>query len=105
MRDRYESPLCERYASARMQYIFSPDFKFTSWRKMWLYLAEAEKELGLDITDEQLDEIRAHLNDVDYDAAAAYEKRLRHDVMAHLRAFADQCPKAGPILHLGATSC
>ena len=72
---------------------------------MWLYLAEAEKELGLDITDEQLDEIRAHLNDVDYDAAAAYEKRLRHDVMAHLRAFADQCPKAGPILHLGATSC
>ncbi len=105
MRERYESPLCERYASARMQYIFSPDFKFTSWRKMWLYLAEAEKELGLDITDEQLDEIRAHLNDVDYDAAAAYEKRLRHDVMAHLRAFADQCPKAGPILHLGATSC
>ena len=105
MRDRYESPLCERYASARMQYIFSPDFKFTSWRKMWLYLAEAEKELGLDITDEQLDEIRAHLNDVDYDVAAAYEKRLRHDVMAHLRAFADQCPKAGPILHLGATSC
>ena len=105
MRDRYESPLCERYASARMQYIFSPDFKFTSWRKLWLYLAEAEKELGLDITDEQLDEIRAHLNDVDYDAAAAYEKRLRHDVMAHLRAFADQCPKAGPILHLGATSC
>ena len=105
MRDRYESPLCERYASARMQYIFSPDFKFTSWRKMWLYLAEAEKELGLDITDEQLDEIRAHLNDVDYDAAAAYEKRLRHDVMAHLRAFADQCPKAGPTLHLGATSC
>ena len=105
MRDRYESPLCERYASARMQYIFSPDFKFTSWRKMWLYLAETEKELGLDITDEQLDEIRAHLNDVDYDAAAAYEKRLRHDVMAHLRAFADQCPKAGPILHLGATSC
>ena len=105
MRDRYESPLCERYASARMQYIFSPDFKFTSWRKMWLYLAEAEKELGLDITDEQLDEIRAHLNDVDYDAAAGYEKRLRHDVMAHLRAFADQCPKAGPILHLGATSC
>ena len=105
MRDRYESPLCERYASARMQYIFSPDFKFTSWRKMWLYLAEAEKELGLDITDEQLDEIRAHLNDVDYDAAAAYEKCLRHDVMAHLRAFADQCPKAGPILHLGATSC
>ena len=105
MRDRYESPLCERYASARMQYIFSPDFKFTSWRKMWLYLAEAEKELGLDITDEQLDELRAHLNDVDYDAAAAYEKRLRHDVMAHLRAFADQCPKAGPILHLGATSC
>ena len=105
MRDRYESPLCERYASARMQYIFSPDFKFTSWRKMWLYLAEAEKELGLDITDEQLDEIRAHLNDVDYDAAAAYEKRLRHDVMAHLRAFADQCPKAGLILHLGATSC
>ena len=105
MKDRYESPLCERYASARMQYIFSPDRKFTSWRKMWLYLAEAEKELGLDITDEQLDEIRAHLNDVDYDAAAAYEKRLRHDVMAHLRAFADQCPKASPILHLGATSC
>lgn len=105
VKERYESPLCERYASARMQYIFSPDFKFTSWRRMWLYLAEAEKELGLDITDEQLDEIRAHLNDVDYDAAAAYEKRLRHDVMAHLRAFADQCPKAGPILHLGATSC
>ncbi|MBQ3079239.1 MAG: adenylosuccinate lyase [Clostridia bacterium] len=105
MRERYESPLCERYASKTMQRIFSPDYKFTMWHKMWLYLAEAEQEMGLSITDEQLDEIRAHIGEIHYDEAAAYEKRLRHDVMAHLRAFADQCPKAGPILHLGATSC
>ncbi len=105
MKDRYVSPLCERYASNTMQKIFSPDYKFTMWHKMWLYLAEAEQEMGLSITDEQLEEIRAHIDEIHYDEAAAYEKRLRHDVMAHLRAFADQCPKAGPILHLGATSC
>ena len=101
----YESPLNSRYASPEMQYIFSPDKKFTTWRKLWIALAESEKELGLNITDEQIGELKAHVNDVDYDAAAAYEKKLRHDVMAHVHAYGDQCPNAKGIIHLGATSC
>ncbi len=104
-KDRYESPLCSRYASDRMQYIFSPDFKFSTWRRLWIALAESEKELGLDITQEQIDEMRAHVEDIDYALAAQYEKKLRHDVMAHIHTFGDACPKAMPIIHLGATSC
>ncbi len=105
MKDRYVSPLCERYASKEMQYAFSPDRKFTMWHTMWLYLAEAEQELGLNITDEQIAEIRENIDHVDYELAAEYEGKLRHDVMAHLHAFGDRCPHAKPILHLGATSC
>ena len=101
----YESPLNSRYASPEMQYIFSPDKKFTTWRKLWIALAESEKELGLNITDEQIAELKAHIDDVDYEAAAAYEKKLRHDVMAHVHAYGDQCPTAKGIIHLGATSC
>jgi len=101
----YESPLNSRYASPEMQYIFSPDKKFTTWRKLWIALAESEKELGLNITDEQINELKAHIDDVDYEAAAAYEKKLRHDVMAHVHAYGDQCPNAKGIIHLGATSC
>ncbi|MCQ2505132.1 MAG: adenylosuccinate lyase [Saccharofermentans sp.] len=101
----YESPLNSRYASQKMQYIFSPDKKFTTWRKLWIALAESEKELGLNITDEQINELKAHIDDVDYEAAAAYEKKLRHDVMAHVHAYGDQCPNAKGIIHLGATSC
>jgi adenylosuccinate lyase len=102
----YESPLSSRYASREMLYLFSPDNKFTTWRKLWVALAEAEKELGLPITDAQIAELKAHVNDIDYAAARAYEERVRHDVMAHVRAYADQCGEnAGAILHLGATSC
>ena len=101
----YENPLCARYASRDMQRIFSPDFKFSTWRRLWIALAEAEQELGLPITDEQLDEMRAHIHDIDYDKAAEYESRLRHDVMAHIRTYGDVCPTAKPIIHLGATSC
>ena len=101
----YESPLNSRYASPEMQYIFSPDKKFTTWRKLWIALAESEKELGLNITEEQINELKAHIDDVDYEAAAAYEKKLRHDVMAHVHAYGDQCPTAKGIIHLGATSC
>ncbi|MGM9613952.1 MAG: adenylosuccinate lyase [Oscillospiraceae bacterium] len=101
----YENPLCARYASRTMQHIFSPDFKFSTWRRLWIALAESEKELGLPITDEQLDEMRAHIDDIDYDRAAEYESRLRHDVMAHIRTYGDLCPTAKPIIHLGATSC
>ena len=101
----YENPLCARYASREMQHIFSPDFKFSTWRKLWIALAESEQELGLPITDEQLDEMRAHIYDIDYAKAADYEKRLRHDVMAHIRTYGDACPKAKGIIHLGATSC
>ena len=104
-KDIYENPLCARYASRQMQHIFSPDFKFSTWRKLWVALAESEKELGLPITDEQLDEMRAHIYDIDYEKAADYEKRLRHDVMAHIRTYGDACPKAKGIIHLGATSC
>lgn len=101
----YENPLCVRYASRDMQRIFSPDFKFSTWRRLWIALAESEQELGLPITDEQLDEMRAHIDDIDYEKAAAYESRLRHDVMAHIHTYGDLCPKAKPIIHLGATSC
>ncbi|MFP4057754.1 MAG: adenylosuccinate lyase [Candidatus Brocadiia bacterium] len=104
-RQRYQSPLVERYASDEMSALFSPQRKFATWRRLWLALAEAEQELGLAITDEQLGQMRARLDDIDFAAAARYEKRLRHDVMAHLHAFADQCPAARPVLHLGATSC
>ena len=102
----YESPLGSRYASREMLYLFSPDNKFTTWRKLWVALAEAEKELGLPITDAQIKELKAHVSDIDYAAARAYEERVRHDVMAHVHAYADQCGEgAGAILHLGATSC
>lgn len=105
MKNSYESPLCSRYASKEMQYIFSPDMKFTTWRKLWIALAESEKELGLNITDEQIDELKAHIDDIDYEKAADYEKECRHDVMSHVKAYGDQCPKAKGIIHLGATSC
>ena len=105
MKETYESPLCSRYASKRMQYIFSPDFKFSTWRKLWIALAESEMELGLPITREQIDEMRQHVHDIDYVRAAEYEKRLRHDVTSHIRTFGEACPKAKPIIHLGATSC
>ncbi len=101
---RYTSPLAQRNASPEMQRIFSPRTRFTTWRKLWLALAEAQQELGLAITDAQLDALRAHLDDIDYDKAAAYEKKLRHDVMAHVHALGDVAPEARPIIHLGATS-
>ncbi len=104
-KERYESPLSSRYASAEMQYIFSPDKKFSTWRRLWVALARAEMELGLPVTQEQIDEMEAHLTDIDYDKAAAYERELRHDVMAHVHTFGDACPTAMPIIHLGATSC
>ncbi|HEX7009498.1 MAG TPA: lyase family protein, partial [Phycisphaeraceae bacterium] len=101
---RYESPLASRNASPQMQAIWSPRTKFTTWRKLWLALAEAEQELGLPISDEQIDQLRAHLEDIDYDRAAHYEHKLRHDVMAHIHALGEQAPAARPIIHLGATS-
>jgi adenylosuccinate lyase len=103
--DTYRSPLCDRYASKRMQYIFSDDFKFKTWRELWIALAEAEQELGLPITDEQIEEMRAHIGEIDYARAAEHEARVRHDVMAHILAYGEQCPNAKPIIHLGATSC
>jgi adenylosuccinate lyase len=103
--DNYTSPLSSRYASKEMQYIFSQDNKFRTWRKLWIALAETEQEFGLDITDEQIAELKAHAEDIDYEAAAAYEKSLRHDVMAHVHAYGDVCPSAKGIIHLGATSC
>ena len=105
MKDRYESPLAGRYASREMQEIFSPDRKFGTWRKLWIALAKAEKELGLPITQEQIDELIAAKDDIDYEAAAAREKEVRHDVMAHVYAYGLKCPKAKGIIHLGATSC
>ncbi len=105
MRDRYQSPLAERYASKEMQYIFSPDKKFRTWRKLWIALAETEKELGLNITDEQIEELKAHAEDINYDVAIQREKEVRHDVMSHVYAYGQQCPKAKGIIHLGATSC
>ena len=105
MHDSYQNPLCTRYAGKDMQRIFSDQQKFSTWRKLWLALAESEQTLGLPITDAQLDEMRLHLDDIDYDLAARKEKELRHDVMAHVHTFAAACPKAAPIIHLGATSC
>ena len=103
--DRYVSPLSERYASKEMQYIFSPDMKFRTWRRLWIALAETEKELGLDITQEQIDELKAHAEDINYDVARERERLVRHDVMSHVYAYGVQCPKAKGIIHLGATSC
>lgn len=105
MTDRYVNPLSERYASKEMQYIFSPDMKFRTWRRLWIALAETEKELGLNITQEQIDELKAHKDDINYDVAKAREKEVRHDVMSHVYAYGVQCPKAKGIIHLGATSC
>src|SRR5665648_384299 len=105
MKDSYESPLNSRYASKEMQFLFSPDNKFRSWRKLWIALAESEKELGLSISDEQIDELKAHKDDINYDVASREERIVRHDVMAHVHAYGEQCPKARGIIHLGATSC
>ncbi len=112
MRDTYESPLASRYASKEMLYIFSPDKKFSTWRRLWIALARAEMELGLTnedgtptITQEMIDEMEAHVTDIDYEMAAAEERKLRHDVMAHVHTYGHQCPKAAGIIHLGATSC
>ena len=103
--DKYVSPLSERYASKEMQYIFSPDMKFRTWRKLWIALAETEKELGLPITDEQIEELKSHAEDINYEVAKEREKVVRHDVMSHVYAYGVQCPKAKGIIHLGATSC
>ena len=103
--ERYTSPLSERYASKEMQYIFSQDMKFRTWRRLWIALAETEKELGLNIPQEQIDELKAHADDINYDVAKAREKEVRHDVMSHVYAYGVQCPKAKGIIHLGATSC
>lgn len=103
--DRYTSPLSERYASKEMQYLFSQDMKFKTWRKLWIALAEAEHELGLNITQEQIDELKEHQDDINYEVAKEREKLVRHDVMSHVYAYGVQCPKAKGIIHLGATSC
>ena len=105
MHEFYESPLCGRYADEEMKRIFSDDRKFSTWRRLWLLLAESERALGIDISEEQLDEMRAHLTDINYDSAARHEREVRHDVMAHVHTFGELCPKARPIIHLGATSC
>ncbi|MEE1299880.1 MAG: lyase family protein, partial [Acutalibacteraceae bacterium] len=104
-KNTYETPLNSRYASKEMQYIFSPDFKFKTWRKLWIALAEAEHELGLPVTQEQIDELKAHADDINYEVAIEEEKRRRHDVMSHVYAYGVQCPTAKGIIHLGATSC
>ena len=103
--NRYDSAFSGRYASPEMQYLFSSDMKFSTWRKLWISLAKAEKAMGLDITDDQIAELEAHIYDIDYAVAGAYEKKLRHDVMAHIHTYGDLCPNARPIIHLGATSC
>ncbi len=105
MKDLYENPLNTRYSSKEMSHLFSDDYKFTLWRKLWIALAESEMELGLNITQKQIDEMKAHVDDINYDVAAAREKEVRHDVMAHVYAFGKQAPSAEPIIHLGATSC
>lgn len=105
MNEYYVSPLSDRYASEEMRRIFSPQFKYSTWRRLWVALAESEQELGLSITDEQIAQLRAHVDDIDFDAAESYEEELRHDVMAHIKAYGDQCPLAAPIIHLGSTSC
>ena len=103
--DRYENPLISRYASETMSRLWGDQRKFSTWRRLWVALAEAERELGLPVTDAQIAELRAHVDDIDFDAAAKYERRLRHDVMAHVHTYGDVCPAARPIIHLGATSC
>ena len=105
MSDRYENPLCKRYADKEMQYIFSDDNKFSTWRRLWVALAESQKDLGLEISEEQISEMKKHITDIDYEVAAEFERKTRHDVMAHIHAYAEQCPKAKPVIHLGATSC
>lgn len=105
MKNTYESPFNSRYASKEMQELFSPDMKFKTWRRLWIALAEAEKELGLNITDEQIDELKKYKDDINYDVAEIKEKEFRHDVMAHIHAYGEQCPNARAIIHLGATSC
>lgn len=105
MKDKYVSPLCERYADEKMQKIFSPDNRYSTWRKLWVALAESEKQLGLNITDAQIEELKAHIYDIDYEKEAEYESKLRHDVMAHIYAYGDVCPDARAMIHLGATSC
>ncbi|HAR91944.1 MAG TPA: adenylosuccinate lyase, partial [Eubacterium sp.] len=105
MNDKYTTPLGERYASKEMQYIFSPDKKFKTWRKLWIALAESEMELGLNVTQEQVDELKANADDINYDVAKKREKEVRHDVMSHVYAYGQQCPNAKGIIHLGATSC
>ncbi len=105
IKDSYETPLCSRYASKNMQYLFSPDMKFKTWRKLWIALAKAENELGLPVSKEQISELEAFADDINYDVAQEREKLVRHDVMSHVYAYGQQCPKAMPIIHLGATSC
>ena len=105
MHDTYETPLNSRYASREMQQVFSPDRKFTTWRKLWVALAESEMEMGLPVTQKQVDELKAHVEDIDYEAARRHEERTRHDVMAHVLAYGDVCPNARGVIHLGATSC
>ena len=104
MNNNYQNPLIERYSSQEMLSIFSPQMKFSTWRKLWIALAVSEKELGLNITDEQIEEMQSHIEDIDFKRAAEFESKLRHDVMAHVHTFGEQCPKAMPIIHLGATS-
>ena len=101
----YDNPLIARYASKKMSEHFGPQKKFSTWRKLWIALAEAELELGLPVTQAQIDELKEHVDDIDFDVAAAYEKKLRHDVMAHVHTYGDLCPNAKGIIHLGATSC
>ena len=101
----YESPFCTRYASEEMQYVFSADKKFTTWRKLWVALARAEMKLGLPVTEAQVKQLEEHINDIDYDMAAEREKVVRHDVMAHVYTYGQACPDAAGIIHLGATSC
>lgn len=105
LQQHYQSPLTSRYASEEMSQLFSPQFKHSTWRKLWVALAEGEKELGLEISQGQIDELAAHTDSIDFDLAKQYESKLHHDVMAHIHAYSDQCPAAGPIIHLGATSC
>jgi len=105
MHEFYENPLCGRYASDEMKHLFSDDVKFSTWRRLWIALAESEKELGLNITDDQINEMKAHINDIDYESAAKHEHEVRHDVMAHVLTYGEACPSARAIIHLGATSC
>lgn len=105
MKNTYESPLTSRYASREMQVLFSPDKKFRTWRKLWVALAESQMELGLDISKDQVDELKKNQDNINYDIAQAREKEVRHDVMSHVYAYGIQCPKAAGIIHLGATSC